>query len=89
MADKQFKCTNTECGHKNTVKEEDYEDIIVRAGKASAVTLLATLLTLPFGGVGGLAAGLYFTTKGAYNYASIECTKCGQRFLIARWTDGD
>lgn len=89
MAEKQFKCTNAACGHRNTIREMDYKEILTKAGEASIVSFLATLLTLPLGGVGGVAAGIYYSTTGVYNYASIECTRCGQRFMIARWTDGD
>lgn len=89
MADKQFKCPT--CQKMTTVKEDDYNEIIEKAGEASAVTFLATILTLPFGGVGGLLAGVYYSAKGIYNYASINCSneRCGARFPIARWTDGD
>lgn len=87
MADKHFKCT--QCGHSNTVTEPDYSDILEKAGGRALLTLLATAATLPFGGVGGLAAGIYFSSEGVYNYASIECENCSRRFMIARWTKGD
>ena len=89
MADKQFTCPH--CRKKTTVEEMSYDDIVEKAGKISAITFLATLVTLPIGGIGGLLSGIYFSTTGVYNYASIDCTNpdCGKRFPVAKWTDGD
>jgi hypothetical protein len=87
MADKQFKCTH--CQAMNTVHEADYNEIVASAGGKAALTLLATVLTLPLGGIGGLLAGTYFSADGVYNYAFAECTTCNRRFPIARWTKGD
>lgn len=87
MADKQFTCPH--CSKKTTVKATSHEDIVKKAGEISVVTFLATVATLPFGGVGGLISGVYYSTTGVYNLASIDCAHCSKRFPIARWTDGN
>lgn len=87
MAQKHFTCPS--CRKKTPVAEPTYGEIVERAGEASAITFLATIATLPIGGVGGLVSGIYYSGKGIYNFASIDCAHCGIRFPIARWTDGD
>ena len=87
MATKYYKCKH--CQAINSVSDKDFLQAIEEnagpiAAKA-AIMLLATAITAPVGGLGGVVAGTLFTAEGARNYLSLECGKCKRRFFIKRW----
>ncbi len=64
---------------------DSVEDNAAPIAKKAIITLAATALTAPIGGIGGVLAGALFTVEGARDYFSLECGKCGERFFIKRW----
>jgi hypothetical protein len=87
MEVRYYPCTH--CGTSNKVYAKDFANTLEDsagpiAGKA-LITLAATAITAPIGGIGGVVAGALFAVQGARDYFSVECGHCGRRFFVKRW----